>query len=233
MRLAARYARGRRPQGKGALRTSPLALGLSFSACALVAGCGGASSAVPTVTASASTAPPAEKPSSPAATSLLDSHPAGLQELQVASQQVPLKVEVPALHLQSPITATTTDVATGELVVPPDPATVVWWAGGARPGDPTGSVTMAGHVDYNGVAGALFNLRSLPVGSAVTVTGANGRTHAYVVTARRQVRKASLDQLNVFTTGGPPQLVLLTCGGAFDTERRSYDDNVIVIARPA
>jgi len=140
---------------------------------------------------------------------------------------------VPALHLQSPITATTTDVATGELVVPPDPATVVWWAGGARPGDPTGSVTMAGHVDYNGVAGALFNLRSLPVGSLVTVTGANGRKHAYVVTARRQVRKASLDQLNVFTTGGPPQLVLLTCGGAFDSERRSYDDNVIVIARPA
>jgi len=171
-------------------------------------------------------------PSSPAATSLLDSHPAGLQELQVASQQVPLKVDLPALHLTSPITATTTDVATGELVVPPDPATVVWWAGGARPGDPAGSVTLAGHVDYNGVAGALFNLRSLPVGSTVTVTGANRQKHLYRVTARRQVRKASLDQLNVFTSGGPPQLVLLTCGGAFDKERRSYDNNVIVVARP-
>ncbi len=204
-----------------------------MSACVLLTGCGGTSAPAPPATVQAPTPPSTVPPSSPPATPLLGSHPAGLQELQVASQQVPVKVDVPALHLSSPVTPTTTNVATGELIVPPDPATVVWWAGGARPGDSAGSVTLAGHVDYNGVAGALINLRSLPVGAAVTVTGANGLKHQYVVIARRQVRKASLDQLNVFTTGGPPQLVLLTCGGAFDAERRSYDDNVIIIARPA
>ena len=231
MRLALQQA-GRRHLEEDGLRTPRPALVLSLSACLVVAGCAGTSATTQPTVAQPSTTPPTVAPSNPAATSLLDSHPAGLQDLQAASQHVPLRVEIPSLHVSAPVTATTTDVATGELVVPPDPATVVWWAGGARPGDPVGTVALAGHVDYNGVAGALFTLRSLPVGSAVTVTGANRQRHLYRVTARRQVRKASLDQLNVFTTGGPPQLVLLTCGGAFDKERRSYDNNVIVVARP-
>jgi len=215
MRLALRQVGSRHLGGDG-VRTWRPALVLSLSASLVVAGCAGTSASARPPVAQPSPPAPAVASSNPATGPLLDSHPAGLQDLQAASQHVPLTVEIPALHLTSPITATTTDVATGELVVPPDPATVVWWAGGARPGDPAGSVTLAGHVDYNGVAGALFNLRSLPVGSAVTVTGANRQRHLYRVTARRQVRKASLDQLNVFTTGGPPQLVLLTCGGAFD-----------------
>jgi hypothetical protein len=32
---------------------------------------------------------------------------------------------------------------------------------------------------------------------------------------------------------GDPQLVLITCGGEFDTEARSYADNVVAFARPA
>jgi len=31
---------------------------------------------------------------------------------------------------------------------------------------------------------------------------------------------------------GPSQLVLISCGGAFDRDRRSYEDNIVVIAKP-
>jgi hypothetical protein len=37
----------------------------------------------------------------------------------------------------------------------------------------------------------------------------------------------------VFAVGGPPRLVLITCGGAFDRRTRNYADNVVVFAEPA
>ena len=49
---------------------------------------------------------------------------------------------------------------------------------------------------------------------------------------RRQVPKTSLDDLGLFQTGGPPRLVLVTCGGRYDAARRTYEDNVVVQARP-
>jgi hypothetical protein len=36
----------------------------------------------------------------------------------------------------------------------------------------------------------------------------------------------------VFAVGGPPRLVLITCGGAFDRRTRNYADNVVVVAEP-
>ena len=41
---------------------------------------------------------------------------------------------------------------------------------------------------------------------------------------------ANLDQL--FTRSGPPRLTLITCGGPFLPEFRSYRDNVVVVAEP-
>jgi hypothetical protein len=37
----------------------------------------------------------------------------------------------------------------------------------------------------------------------------------------------------LFQRTGPPRLVLLTCGGEFQPELRSYADNVVVVAEPA
>ncbi len=61
----------------------------------------------------------------------------------------------------------------------------------------------------------------------------DGTRVAYDVTGRRRVPKMSLAQLGLFAKGGPPRLVLVTCGGAFDAARHSYEDNVVVQARPA
>jgi hypothetical protein len=37
----------------------------------------------------------------------------------------------------------------------------------------------------------------------------------------------------VWAREGDPQLVLITCGGEFDAQARSYEDNVVAFARPA
>ena len=55
----------------------------------------------------------------------------------------------------------------------------------------------------------------------------------YAVTGRRNVPKMSLDELGLFASAGSPRLVLVTCGGRYDAARHSYEDNVVVQARPA
>jgi hypothetical protein len=50
--------------------------------------------------------------------------------------------------------------------------------------------------------------------------------------AARDQNQAELPP-EVFAAGGPPRLVLITCGGAFDRSTRHYADNVVVFADPA
>ena len=60
---------------------------------------------------------------------------------------------------------------------------------------------------------------------------ATGTTRSYRVTSLRRVRKAALPT-GIFTRSGERRLVLVTCGGPFDTRTKRYRDNVIVTAVP-
>jgi len=53
------------------------------------------------------------------------------------------------------------------------------------------------------------------------------------VLALRQFPKEELPRHDLFTATGPHRITLLTCGGDFDPERRTYRDNVVVIAVPS
>jgi hypothetical protein len=132
-------------------------------------------------------------------------------------------------------TAAVVPVATGPdgaLVIPDPPTTVGWWAPGALAGAASGTTVLAGHVDAAAAGRGTFAvLRDLAVGDRVVLTGADGRAPAYRVTARSRLDKAALPA-DLFATGGPPRLVLITCGGRFDRTTRHYTDNVIVYAEP-
>jgi Sortase domain len=119
--------------------------------------------------------------------------------------------------------------ARGVLVIPPDPRQVGWWIGGAYPGT-GGTVLLAGHVDdVRFGRGALYRLTSLRAGDPVYVDTAAGR-YGYRVVARRDYPKQHLPA-NLADQGGPPRLVLVTCGGSFEPDR-GYADNVVVYAEP-
>ena len=140
------------------------------------------------------------------------------------------RLQIPAQHIDAPVV----DVGVGSqgLSIPTDPRVVGRWDGGANPGEPYGSVVLAGHVDNVSVRGALFNLSHVAVGATVIVIGTDGRKVAYSVTGLREVPKLNLAALNVFTQGTEARLVLITCGGTFDTPTRSYADNVVAFAVP-
>ena len=51
------------------------------------------------------------------------------------------------------------------------------------------------------------------------------------MTGRLQIPKTELPA-ELFSRAGPPRIALITCGGAFNTTTRHYQDNVIVVAAP-
>ena len=123
-------------------------------------------------------------------------------------------------------------LASGALHLPERPPVLGWYASGAVPGDAAGSAVLAGHVDsarYG--SGPLEQLYAVDLGDVVEVADAAGERHRFAVTSRTSYRKAALPA-DVFRTDGPPQLVLITCGGAFDERTGNYADNVVVVASP-
>jgi hypothetical protein len=143
----------------------------------------------------------------------------------------PVELALPARDLRAPVVAVSTGPE-GALVLPEPPSTVGWWSPSALAGGAGGTTVLAGHVDsLAGGLGALAVLRRVAEGEEIVLLGADGRSVGYRVTARRQYAKAELPP-EVFAVGGPPRLVLITCGGAFDRRTRHYSDNVVVFAEP-
>jgi hypothetical protein len=121
----------------------------------------------------------------------------------------------------------------GTLQVPASPAVAGWWTGGARAGDPFGSVVIAAHVDSR-VAGVGVFARLLTARPGQTTSVTDGLSTArYRVTRVFDVAKNRLvTGTDVITWSGPPRLVLVTCSGPFDAQSRHYADNHVVVAVP-
>jgi len=122
----------------------------------------------------------------------------------------------------------------GILQVPDDPAQLGWWNASAPVGAARGSVVIDGHVDSAVTGpGALFRLAELRAADRIVLGTATGLTRSYRVTGRRVYRKTAGLPSDIFDQLGAPRLVLISCGGPFDSAAGSYLDNVVVFAVPA
>lgn len=144
---------------------------------------------------------------------------------------VPARITLPSGR-QAAVAAA--DTATdGSLLVPDDPSRVGWWTGGGRPGDPYGSVVLAGHVDSRAYGLGVFAELTRARRGDVVALGTGDRWARYRVVSLRRVPKARLAaDTDAFDQSGPARLVLITCGGAFDPATHRYADNVVVVAEP-
>ncbi len=122
----------------------------------------------------------------------------------------------------------------GSLVIPENPAEVGVWDGGAKAGDTLGSLVVAGHVDSRRYGlGVLHQLKRVTPGAVIELRDATDRV-SYVVASVRSVNQQSLATNDeFFRQDVPHRLVVITCGGPFDSVRHRYRDNFIVLARPA
>ena len=144
----------------------------------------------------------------------------------------PARLLVPSLGVDAAVDAVgLTDG--GAVAVPEVGARVGWYRYGPAPGAAQGSAVIVGHVDtWDGGPGALYRLARLEPGAEVVVAREDGSTAAYRVLGREAVAKDALPADALFTTAGPARLVLISCGGPFDEETRTYRDNVVVVAEP-
>lgn len=120
----------------------------------------------------------------------------------------------------------------GQLQPPVDPGRVGWWQGSRLANSTAGSTVLVGHVDSATAGlGALYRLSQVRPGMAIRLT-AGREASAYRVVSLQYVTKSGGLPTSLFAAGGPARLVLITCGGSFDTATKSYRDNVIVTAAP-
>lgn len=171
---------------------------------------------------------PAVRPVSPTRARVTPGRVAPVAPVLPHPDRLPLRLRLPGVSTDAPVVAV--GVRSDRSLVLPPPEQVGWWIGGAQPGDATGAVVLAGHVDAeDGRRGALYDLTSLRPGDTAQVDTTAGRT-TYRVVAMRNFLKQHLPA-SVFDQRGAHRLVLITCGGSFEPGR-GYARNVVAYAEP-
>jgi LPXTG-site transpeptidase (sortase) family protein len=183
----------------------------------VLVGCGGPAPVAPVLAASPA---PATSAAAPRA-----SGPADDDRLAA-----PARVRFPGLDVDAAVVAVGVDEL-GEMEVPEDVATIGWYRFGPGPGAGAGSTVLSGHVDDRVQGrGAFYRLSDLEPGDAVGVDLADGTSVDYRVTLVERISKDELPVDRLFARDGAPRLTMVTCGGDFDREARSYRENVVVTA---
>jgi LPXTG-site transpeptidase (sortase) family protein len=203
-------------------------MGLVLAAVVALAGCAstGPPAAAPPATAPPAVAPPAVAPPATAPATAAAAAEAGDR------LAAPVRVRLAAIGVDAPVVDVGVDDL-GEMEVPEDVTTVGWYRFGPGPGAPAGSAVLSGHVDDRVQGeGAFYRLADVSPGDAVEVDLADGGVAGYVVDRVDRIAKEELPVEQLFARDGSPVLTLVTCGGDFDREARSYRENVVVTARP-
>jgi hypothetical protein len=155
---------------------------------------------------------------------------AGPAASQVVSQR-PRQIRLPSGTIMTVHRAATG--RDGELMLPENINRAGWWDGGSRLGDPYGAVVIAAHVDSTTQGlGRFAELLSMHAGDIVKVRSADLR-ETFRVTSAKLVPKTALTAGSYAYSGrGSPRLVLLTCGGTYDSAHGGYQYNMVVVATP-
>lgn len=151
---------------------------------------------------------------------------AALPKVTPAARSLPVTLSIPAIGLNVPLSQLGLN-PNGTVEVPTDFQEPGWYRFGPSPGQ-LGSAVILGHVDsYLGPA-VFFKLRTMRPGDQVEVALADGVTTHFVVRQVAIYPKTQFPTVLVYGSHGYSGLQLVTCGGVFDTQTRSYLSNVVV-----
>ncbi len=149
----------------------------------------------------------------------------------VLHASAPTRLSIPAIGVATPLIGLGL-AADGSMEVPTDFAQAGWYTGGPRPGE-SGPAVVAGHVDSVNGPAVFYRLGDLRPGDTVDIQRADGSTVQFLVDRIEQFEKQAFPTATVFGPTPLAELRLVTCGGEFDRERRTYLENLVVFAHPA
>jgi sortase (surface protein transpeptidase) len=183
----------------------------AVAALLLLVGCGGTAETTTPPTERAGATPQADAPSPPTAavTDAPDPQNLTVPELDVSSSLVPLGLTEEGQHEVPPLS---------------EPGQAGWYKLGPEPGE-IGAAIILGHVNGNGQPGVFANLDDLAVGDEIIVDELEFQVYAV-----DRVPKDDFPAETVYGGTTSPEVLLITCGGAFDSSSGNYVDNIIVSA---
>ncbi|MEU3094526.1 class F sortase [Streptomyces sp. NPDC006967] len=155
--------------------------------------------------------------------------PAASPSVTALPPSVPVRLRVPVIGVDAPMTELTLD-ETGALRPPPAdmPAFAGWYGDGTAPGS-VGTAVTAGHVDTWEGPGVFYRLGALAKGDTIEITRADRRTAVFTVYAVELYAKDAFPDEKVYGGSDGPELRVITCGGEY-AEGKGYQGNVVVYA---
>jgi LPXTG-site transpeptidase (sortase) family protein len=119
---------------------------------------------------------------------------------------------------------------TGAMGIPTNFYDVAWYRMGAIPGE-KGNAVIDGHVD-NAIAlpGVFKNLTQVKVGDDIYVVNKKGEKAHFVVASVTTYNYQAVPLADIFGETEKSRLHLITCGGTWMAEHKTYDNRTIVVA---
>ncbi|MCJ7826159.1 class F sortase [Patescibacteria group bacterium] len=140
---------------------------------------------------------------------------------------VPVRLTIPAINVNAgiePLGIT----PQGEMEIPSNTVDVGWFKFGSRPGE-KGSAVISGHFNgTNGELGVFAHLDTLKKGDILYIKTDTGTSLTFVVRESRVYDPGYAD--DVFSKNDNVHLNLVTCDGAWDTNKKSYSKRLVVFA---
>jgi LPXTG-site transpeptidase (sortase) family protein len=137
-------------------------------------------------------------------------------------------LRVPSIVLDAPVVQVGVDEQ-GRMATPSGYEEVGWYAPGPTPGA-AGRAVIAGHVDSPSAPAVFYDLGRLQPGELIYVLAADGSELIFRVRETQLYWAADAPVHDIFRPDGPPELVLITCGGEFDRGSAIYLQRRVVYA---
>ena len=141
---------------------------------------------------------------------------------------VPVGLAIPALGVTSAVIGLGLE-DDGSMEVPSGAYPAGWYDQSPTPGE-LGPAILAAHVDWGGKPGVFHAIRDLQPGDEVSVARQDGSIATFRVDRVDEYAKEAFPTDAVYGDLDHAGLRLITCGGDFDDDSGSYEDNIVVFA---
>jgi hypothetical protein len=155
--------------------------------------------------------------------------PAALARERPRVHYGPWSMQIPGIGLAAPVIGLAAR-RDGYAPVPSlsNAGEIGWWRFTARPGR-SGNTVFVGHVDTYLGPGVFYNLYRLAPGQTIVVSMPPHQVR-YRVRWVKEIPKGDLATRTILGRTRLHRVWLITCGGAFNYNTRSYVDNIVVSA---
>lgn len=145
------------------------------------------------------------------------------------SRATPEHISIPRIDVSADVVSTgVNDDGTVEVPSLEQAMRAGWYRNGPSPGE-SGAAVVLGHVSAPDPA-VFYNLGALLPGDTIEITRDDQTVAMFVVVSLRSIPKGDFPTADVYGPLDHAGLRLVTCGGSFDQDGRTYRNNVVVNA---